>query len=195
MCILRYFRTYGVIGCGKGARMLLYGWDRDALPFRLLDGLLLCLQLLLTIVGFVLDIGIVVGKNTPYKYLVVNIHFVPIVKHDYSGNQLLMSRKRFVSICLINRNRNVSSRRKYLAGVMSGGAEVFSLTPHTFSQYAWCDFQIDLILSLIDIKTPFSCQYQGPKLTMFALGVHAHRWGLYRVPIVLFIFFQNFVNY
>lgn len=42
------------------------------------------------------DIGIVIGKNTPYRYLVVNIHFVPMVKNDYSGSQLLLSRKRCV---------------------------------------------------------------------------------------------------
>lgn len=43
-----------------------------------------------------LDLGVIVGKNTPYKYLVVNIHYLPIVKNDYSGTQIIFGRKRLV---------------------------------------------------------------------------------------------------
>ena len=39
------------------------------------------------------DVGIVVGKNTPYKYIVVNIHYLSVLKNDYSGNQLIVSRR------------------------------------------------------------------------------------------------------
>lgn len=39
--IPKSLRNGGIQGCGTGARMLLYGWDRDALPFRLLDGITL----------------------------------------------------------------------------------------------------------------------------------------------------------
>ena len=85
--------------------MLLYGWDRDALPFSIPEGSFTDLEadlrqkLFLSCSGT----GIVVGKNTPYKYIVVNIHYLPIVKHDYSGNQLIISRKRFVSTSMFRR--------------------------------------------------------------------------------------------
>ena len=75
--------------------MLLYGWDRDALPFIFPSGQFIDPWRSRRRPPSSSDIGTVVGKNTPYKYLVVNIHFVPIVKNDYSGNQLLISRKRF----------------------------------------------------------------------------------------------------
>jgi hypothetical protein len=39
-----------------------------------------------------LDVGFAVGRNTPYKYIVVNIHYLSILKNDFSGNQLIMSR-------------------------------------------------------------------------------------------------------
>ena len=50
-----------------------------------------------------LEVGVAVGKDTPYKYIIVNIHYLPIVKNDYSGNQFLMSRKRFVHNCVFGR--------------------------------------------------------------------------------------------
>jgi len=65
--------------CGVGAQQILYGWDRNGLPTY-----------------FPEDIGVAIGKNTPYKYLVLNIHYLPMVKHDYSGNQLIFTRKRLV---------------------------------------------------------------------------------------------------
>jgi len=45
---------------------------------------------------FYLDVGIAVGRNTPYKYIVVNIHYLAIVMGDNSGNQLIVSRKPYV---------------------------------------------------------------------------------------------------
>lgn len=45
---------------------------------------------------FYLDFGIAVGRNTPYKYIIVNIHYVSVVEHDNSGNQLVMSRKPYL---------------------------------------------------------------------------------------------------
>ncbi len=27
------------------------------------------------------------------------------------------------------------------------------------------------------IRTPFSCQYDGPPISIFAARVHAHQWG------------------
>ena len=83
--------------CAEGGQALLYGWDRDALPFRFPEGLFVNLEdLKQKLLKFYLGVGIAVGKNTPYKYLIVNTHYLPIVKNDYSGNQFLISRKRFV---------------------------------------------------------------------------------------------------
>lgn len=45
---------------------------------------------------FDVDSGIRVGRNTPYKYIVVNIHYLSILKNDNSGNQIIMSRKLYV---------------------------------------------------------------------------------------------------
>ena len=39
------------------------------------------------------DVGFAVGRNTPYKHIVVNIHYFSILKNDNSGNQLTLSRK------------------------------------------------------------------------------------------------------
>lgn len=50
-----------------------------------------------------LEVGIAVGKDTPYKYIIVNIHYLPIVKNDYSGNQFLISRKRFAHTFVFRR--------------------------------------------------------------------------------------------
>jgi hypothetical protein len=45
---------------------------------------------------FYLDVGIAVGRNTPYKHIVVNIHYLSVVMGDNSGNQLIVSRKLYV---------------------------------------------------------------------------------------------------
>jgi hypothetical protein len=42
------------------------------------------------------DVGFPVGRNTPYKYIIVNIHYLSTVVNDKSGNQLIMSRKPYV---------------------------------------------------------------------------------------------------
>lgn len=47
---------------------------------------------------FSADIGIAVGKNTPYKYIVVNVHYLHAVKNDFSGNGVIFTRKRSVSV-------------------------------------------------------------------------------------------------
>lgn len=43
-----------------------------------------------------LDVGFPVGRNTPYKYIIINIHYLSSVINDKSGNQLMMSRKPYV---------------------------------------------------------------------------------------------------
>jgi len=34
-----------------------------------------------------------------------------------------------------------------------------------------------MICRYLDVKIPFSCQYHGVKLSIFAAGVNSHRWG------------------
>jgi hypothetical protein len=46
---------------------------------------------------FDLDVGFKVGRNSPYKYIVINIHYLSILKNDNSGNQLLLSRTSYVN--------------------------------------------------------------------------------------------------
>ena len=100
-----WFRRNDTRACGPGAQMIIYGWDRDALPFDFPEGWRLDLLEDLPQKPSIScsGTGIAVGKNTPYKYIVVNIHYLPIVKHDYSGNQLIITRKRFVSISIFRR--------------------------------------------------------------------------------------------
>ena len=57
----------------------------------------------------VTDIGIAVGRNTPYKYIVVNIHYLPTVKNDFSGNEVIFTRKRSVSVSLSDRSSGWTS--------------------------------------------------------------------------------------
>ncbi|CAF4235914.1 unnamed protein product, partial [Rotaria magnacalcarata] len=118
-----------------GEQMIIHGWARNAPSLTLPE-----------------NVGFHVGRNTPYKYVVVNIHYLSILKNDYSGNQLIMTRKPLT----------------YHAGVMLGGSGRIYLQPKTNS-----------------IRTPFSCQYNGPPISIFAVRVHAHQWGrvnsLYRV--------------
>ncbi|CAF1648891.1 unnamed protein product [Adineta ricciae] len=61
------------------------------------------------------DVGFVVGRNTPYKFIIVNLHYLSIVTDDNSGNQLLVSRK----------------SRPYRAGIMLSGTHHFHLPPKT----------------------------------------------------------------
>ncbi|CAF4387663.1 unnamed protein product [Rotaria socialis] len=118
-----------------GQQMIIHGWARNAPPLTLPE-----------------NVGFHVGRNTPYKYVVINIHYLSILKNDYSGNQLIMTRKPLI----------------YHAGVMLGGSDLIYLQPKTNST-----------------RTPFSCQYNGPPISIFAVRVHAHQWGrvnsLYRV--------------
>lgn len=45
---------------------------------------------------FRLDVGFAVGRHTPYKYIIINVHYLCTVKDDNSGNQLLVSRTPYV---------------------------------------------------------------------------------------------------
>ncbi|CAF2813402.1 unnamed protein product [Rotaria sp. Silwood2] len=123
------------MGPCNGIQTIIHGWARNAPALTLPK-----------------DVGIAVGRNTPYKYIVLNIHYLGILKNDNSGNQLIMSRK----------------PRKYHAGVLLSGTNDIYLKPKTHT-----------------IRTPFSCQYNGPPISIFAIRVHAHQWArvnsLYRV--------------
>ncbi|CAF1185230.1 unnamed protein product [Didymodactylos carnosus] len=70
--------------------------------------------------------GFSVGKNTPYKYIVLNIHYLTVLQNDKSGNQLLMSRK----------------KRKYQAGVLLSGTSQIYLKPksHTVRSHFSCRY-------------------------------------------------------
>ncbi|CAF4166353.1 unnamed protein product, partial [Adineta steineri] len=119
----------------RGEDTLIHGWARNAPPLTLPK-----------------DVGFAVGRNTPYKYIVANLHYLAIVTGDNSGNQITLSRK----------------PRKYHAGVMVFVAGDIQLPPKTHT-----------------IRTPFSCLYNGPPISIFAIRVHAHDWArvnsLYRV--------------
>ena len=85
------------------------------------------------------DVGFAVGRNTPYKHIVVNIHYFSILKNDNSGNQLTLSRKPYVdSFCDRCWNEvhaiRLLFRRKYHAGVMLGGTSNIYLKPKTHSK-------------------------------------------------------------
>ncbi|CAF1152901.1 unnamed protein product [Rotaria sordida] len=121
--------------CNGNEQLIIHGWARNAPSMTFPD-----------------DVGFPVGRNTPYKYIVINIHYLSNVVNDKSGNQLIISRK----------------PRKYQAGVMLAGTSQIYLKPKTHS-----------------IRTPFSCRYNGPSISIFAARVHAHQWArvnsLYRV--------------
>jgi hypothetical protein len=121
--------------CTGNEQVIIHGWARNAPSMTLPD-----------------DVGFPIGRNTPYKYIIVNIHYLSSVVNDKSGNQLIMSRK----------------SRKYQAGVMLAGTSQIYLKPKTHS-----------------VRTPFSCRYNGPSISIFAARVHAHQWArvnsLYRV--------------
>lgn len=130
-------RTTWISGqaCNGNEQLIIHGWARNAPSMALPD-----------------DVGFPVGRNTPYKFIVVNIHYLSNIQNDRSGNQLVFSRK----------------PRKYQAGVMLAGTSQIYLKPKAHT-----------------IRTPFSCRYNGPPISIFAARVHAHQWGrvnsLYRV--------------
>jgi peptidylglycine monooxygenase len=95
--------------CGGGEQVIIHGWARNAPSMILPD-----------------DVGFPVGRNTPYKFIVLNIHYLAILRNDKSGNQLLMSRK----------------PRKYQAGVMLGGTSQIYLKPksHTVRAHFSCHY-------------------------------------------------------
>ena len=71
-------------------------------------------------------------------------------------------------------------RRKNHAGVMLGGTNSIYLTPKTHSKWHDKSLRIENNCSLfVAIRTPFSCHYQGPTISIFAARVHAHQWGSY----------------
>ena len=59
--------------------MIIHGWARNAPALTLPE-----------------DVGVAVGRNTPYKYIVLNIHYLSIIKNDNSGNQIVFTRKPYV---------------------------------------------------------------------------------------------------
>jgi peptidylglycine monooxygenase len=85
------------------AQMIIHGWARNAPALNLPE-----------------DVGFAVGRNTPYKYIVLNIHYLSIIKNDNSGNQIIFSR----------------TPRKYHAGVMLGGSGDIYLPPKTHGHRA-----------------------------------------------------------
>ncbi|CAF1404254.1 unnamed protein product [Adineta ricciae] len=119
----------------RNKQMIIYDWSRNGSSLALPK-----------------DTGFVVGHNTSYKYLVMNIHYLPIITNDNSGIQILFTRK----------------MRKYHAGMFLAGTSNITLPPRTQ-----------------DIRTPFSCRYLGPTISIFALHYHTHQWGrvssIYRV--------------
>ena len=79
--------------------MIIHGWARDAPPLNLPDGWLIKKKFEHEwSIDFNLDVAFAVGKNTPFKYIVVNIHYLSALSNDYSGNQLIISRKPYVTI-------------------------------------------------------------------------------------------------
>ncbi|CAF4777868.1 unnamed protein product [Rotaria sp. Silwood1] len=104
-------------GACKGQQKIIHDWGRNA-PLWTLPK----------------DVGIAVGRNTPYKYIVVNLHYLSILKNDYSGTQLIMTRK----------------PRKYHAAIALGGTHFIRLEPKTHrrvnSFYRVRDGEVSLII-------------------------------------------------
>ncbi len=52
------------------------------------------------------------------------------------------------------------------------------------------------ISSFLAVRTPFSCLYNGPPISIFAVRVHAHQWGLdfFSYKIVFIVYFLARVN-
>lgn len=76
--------------------VVIHGWARDAPTLTLPQGSFYIRiyekDFICDFLFHGVDVGFVVGKNTPYKYIVVNIHYLSILKNDYSGNQLVFTR-------------------------------------------------------------------------------------------------------
>ena len=87
-------RTSGQ-ACNGNEQLIIHGWARNAPSMNLPEGQSKELNSSEHREIFS-DVGFPVGRNTPYKFIVVNIHYLPIVKNDKSGNQLMMSRKPYV---------------------------------------------------------------------------------------------------
>jgi len=83
--------------------MIIHGWARNAPALTLPEGFFLNLIKMVKkwnkLYTFHLDVGFKVGRNTPFKYIVINIHYLTILQNDNSGNQLIMSRTPYVN-CL-----------------------------------------------------------------------------------------------
>jgi hypothetical protein len=77
--------------------MIIHGWARNAPALTLPEGIFKMNENNLYIYILDLDVGFKVGRNSPYKYIVLNIHYLSILQNDNSGNQLIMSRKPYVN--------------------------------------------------------------------------------------------------
>lgn len=86
-------RTSGQ-ACNGNEQLIIHGWARNAPSMTLPDGLSTSYaQNNFEYIIICLDVGFPVGRNTPYKYIVVNIHYLSSIINDRSGNQLILSRK------------------------------------------------------------------------------------------------------
>lgn len=93
--IISILRTGGS-PCGGGQQIIIHGWARNAPALSLPDGRhfsLLPGNENVTLTFFSADVGFAVGRNTAFKHIVVNLHYLAILKNDFSGNQILLSRK------------------------------------------------------------------------------------------------------
>lgn len=90
---IEFFRTGGA-PCSSD-QMIIHGWARNAPPLNLPEGLDRIKKITIDLLFFI-DVGFAVGRNTPYKYIVVNIHYLSILKNDNSGNQIILSRTPYV---------------------------------------------------------------------------------------------------
>ena len=90
------FRISGQ-ACDGNEQLIIHGWARNAPSMTLPEGISTWSNnRLLNQVFSLLDVGFPVGRNTPYKYIVINIHYISAIKNDKSGNQLMISRKPYV---------------------------------------------------------------------------------------------------
>jgi hypothetical protein len=85
---------------------MIHSWGLNAPPFTLPEGSSIAYDRAEWLTKFVFDVdaSFPVGRNTPYKYLILNIHYGPIVKNDSSGNQIIFSRKPSGPICSMMEN-------------------------------------------------------------------------------------------
>lgn len=97
--IFEFFSRTSGQACNGNEQVIIHGWARNAPSMTLPDGWLIFLRDIFVTKKnrcSILDVGFPVGRNTPYKYIVVNIHYLSTVVNDRSGNQLVMSRKPYV---------------------------------------------------------------------------------------------------